>query len=214
MGLCRSVSRRLAVATAVIAVPATALAGCGGTSEVAEPLATTTTLHPADRPLRLPSTTAGGEETEPTADSPDIPATALDVGDWEGQLYDFGVITAVNGSGGVVSLEFNRQQLYADDGSLLSGPDFTEEPIVYGNTDVPYVDDSAQIRRFVLSPTARVIRIADPVPCADGSGPADPVWEEITVDDLYRGAWRDRTEDTLSFDLSGLVSQVRLSTSC
>lgn len=209
-----SVSRRGVVAAAVVAAAATALSGCGGSSDLAEPVTATTTVHPADRPIHLPSTTAGDEVTEPTADSPDLPPTALDVGDYEGQLYDFGVITAVEGSGGVVSIEFNRQQLYADDGTLMSGRDFNEEPIIYGNTDVPYVDDSPEVRRFVLAPTATVLRIADPVPCADGSGPAEPVWEEITVDDLYRGAWQDRTEDTLSFDLSGLVTQVRLSTSC
>lgn len=210
--------RLVASARVVVVVALTAssavVAACGGTSEIATPVATTTTLHPSDRPLRLPSTTAGEDTTEPTADSPDLPPPALDVGDYEGQLYDFGQITDVRGSGGAVHLEFNRQQLYADDGTLVSGSDFNEEPIVYGNTDVPYVDDSPQIRRFVLSPMVRVIRIADPIPCASDENPTDPVWQEITVDDLVQGAWIDRLEDTLSFGQDGLVSQVRLSTAC
>lgn len=208
-----STTARATVLTALV-VSLAALAACGGTSEVATPVPTTTTLHPADRPLRLPSTPAGGETTGPTADSPDLPPPALDVGDYEGQLYDFGQVTGVTGSGGVVRIDFNRQQLYAEDGSLLSGPDFNEEPIVYGNTDVPYVDDSPQIRRFVLSPSVRILRIADPVPCASDEDFSDPVWQEITVDDLVEGAWVDRLEDSLSFDQTGLVSQVRLSTAC
>ena len=200
--------------TAVLVASTAVLTACGSSGEVARRVATTTTLHPADRPLRLPSTTAADEATEPTADSPDIPPPATDVGDYEGQLYDFGAITDVRTEGEVVVVVFNRQQLYAEDGTLLSGRDFNEEPILYGSTDVPYIDDSATTRRFVLSPTVRVLRIADPVPCASDDAPADPIWDELPVEDLLAGAWLDRVMDTLSFDQTGVVSQVRLSTAC
>lgn len=210
--------RLVASARVVVVVALTAssavVAACGGTSEIATPVATTTTLHPSDRPLRLPSTTAGEDTTEPTADSPDLPPPALDVGDYEGQLYDFGQITDVRGSGGAVHLEFNRQQLYADDGTLVSGSDFNEEPIVYGNTDVPYVDDSSKSRTFVLAPDAVVVRLADPLPCFYDEHPTDPVWNPIPVAELLSGSWKDRTQDTLSFRQDGLVSQVRLSAAC
>ena len=115
---------------------------------------------------------------------------------------------------GAAWIEVNRQQLYQEDGSLASGAQLTEEPILYGSTDVPYVDDSPKLRRFVVAPDATVLRIEDPIPCASDDPPGDPVWTDVGVDGLLGGAWRDRTMDSLTFGPDGRVTQVRLSAAC
>jgi len=160
------------------------------------------------------STPTTSPATQPTANVAEPPERAADVGDYEGQLYDFGQITAVQRRAAGVVVVFNRMQLYMDDGSLRSGTDFNEEPIVYGNTDVPYVDESSKSRTFVLAPDAVVVRLADPLPCFYDEHPTDPVWNPIPVAELLSGSWKDRTQDTLSFRQDGLVSQVRLSAAC
>jgi len=135
-------------------------------------------------------------------------------GDFEGQRYDFGAITKLNLADGVYSVTFDRQQLYTDDGSLQSGTDFSEEPILFGNTDVPYINETTRTRRFVLAQDVEVLRIADPVPCASDEVVADPIWEPIEIEALMNGAWKDRLMDTLTFSTDGDVTRIRLSTGC
>ena len=137
-----------------------------------------------------------------------------DIGDFAGERFDFGELKGVQRSGGQVVISFNRQQLYAEDGSLQSGTQFTTEPIVYGNTDVPYVDDSPKVRRFVLAPDARVLVIGRPVPCASDEVVAQPIWNAMSLDDFVRGGWVDDLEDSLTFGPDGHLTQVRLSTAC
>jgi hypothetical protein len=180
------------------------LAGCGdaGDSHADAPTTTGATSTP---------TSAGASSTSPATTSV---GAGRDRGDFEGQRFDFGAIASAREHGGTVSIEFNRQQVYLQDGSLVSGTQLTEEPVIYGSTDVPYVDQSPTLRRFVLAPDARVLRIADPIPCASEEPMADPVWKELTPTDLVAGAWHDRLMDSLSFGRDGLVHQVRLSAAC
>lgn len=216
----------------VVALLGSLLVGCGGDNgeratgrkESKPPTSTTSTTEDdspsGPRATLFPTTSprptiAAGESGEPAGEEADAePPRGGDSGDFEGQLYDFGAITAVRREGGRVAVVFNRMQLYGGENSLLSGTDFVEEPIVYGNTDAPYVDTSPKTRTFYLAPDAMVLRIEDPVPCADEPEIREPTWANLSVADLVGGAWRDRLEDTLSFSPGGLVSQVRLSTAC
>ncbi len=196
--------RSLPLVTAV----ALALAGCGdgGSNGSA----------PSSRPEGSTTTTAPSSSTSGSV-SASVPGggDAADAGDYEGQQFDFGAITGVEeAADGTVWLDLNRQQLYQADGSLAAGPQLTEEPVLYGNTDVPYVDDSPKIRRFRVAPEAEVLRIEDPVPCASDEEVADPIWEPQTTADLVAGSWRDRLLDSLTFDAAGSVVRVRLSTGC
>jgi hypothetical protein len=173
---------------------AVALAGCG--ERTATVVATTTTVAST-------TTTIAGPTT---------------VGDFKGQKFDGGFVRGVTRTGPVVQISFDRYQVYVEqpDGQyvLRSGAELTTEPILFGNTDVPFVNGNPRLRTFTLAPDVTILRIAEPVPCASDDPRADPVWQPITVADLEGGAWKDRQEDSLTFNPSGLVQQLRLSTGC
>jgi len=195
----------------LIAVLIATVSACGDEPDPVDRSTASTNSPPsttsAPTTIAAPTTVApahGSTTTEPSSD----------VGDFEGQRYDFGEIIEVRRDGRLVVVIFNRQQVYTEDGSLHSGADLTSEPVFYGNTDMPYVDESKATRRFVLAEEAKVLRIADPVPCASDENPAEPIWDELSVDDLVAGAWRDRLMDSLSFNADGKVGQIRLSTGC
>ena len=170
----------------------------GGATSTTEARATTTA--PADH-----ATTTTASSGEPAGGA---------VGDYEGQRFDFGAITLAESVDGEVWIQFNRQQLYQDDGSLASGAQLTEEPVLYGSTDVPYVDESPQLRRFVVAPDAAVLQIEAPIPCASDEEPGEPIWTTVGPAELLDGAWRTRQMDSLTFGDDGRVSQVRLSAAC
>lgn len=206
---------RRILTTFLVVVGLAGLAACGDDGEIASSDATTTTSAAATTTSAAPDTSAGDESTTTAPDDQTtVPAEGNDPMDYEGQQYDFGLMTDVVRQDGVVMLRFDRVQLYADDGSLESGADLTTEPIIYGNTDVPYVNDNAKVRTFVLADDPQVLRIADPIPCASDEDPADPNWVSISVDELVGGAWRDRIMAALTFDQRGLVSRLRLSAAC
>lgn len=209
-------SRRLGRAAAlVVAFPVAlvvALPACGDDSKPANRSTASTTSTTSATTTSSASTTVPSAPTSSNAPLTTDPTT--DVGDYEGQRFDFGEITQVRREAGRAVVIFNRQQLYMDDGSPKSGTQFTEEPVIYGNTDVPYLDTSKATRRFVLADDVKILRIEDPVPCASDEIPTDPTWSSISVDDLLSGAWRDRLFDSLTFDSAGRVSQVRLSSGC
>jgi hypothetical protein len=191
--------RTALLALALLLVP---LVGCGDdSSPSAAGDRPTTTTHDSGGTVVLATTTS-------------VPGAATDVGDYEGQRFDFGVITRAESVDGSVWIEFNRQQLYREDGTLMSGTQLTEEPVLYGSTDVPYVDDSPKLRRFVLAPDARVLRIEDPIPCASEPDQPPPVWSTHRPDVLVEGAFRTRAMDSLTFGTDGRITQVRLSSAC
>ncbi len=219
---------RLKKLVVVVVAGAATIAGasCSSDDSVSSRNVTTTstTTVTVDGAPSTASTTAGGPSGGIEPSITDTTATgrtaSTDIGDYDGATFDFGGITGATSAGGVVSIEFDRYQLYSDIADaqgnpvLKSGKDFTEEPIVYGNTDVPYKNDSNKLRRFVLSPTVTLLQIAQPPPCASDENMAAPVWNIITMDQLLGGAWKIGGEDSLTFGTDGLVSQVRLSSAC
>lgn len=216
----RSSWSRSVVAVALVAVGAAVAAGCGSgdtTQGATEKQSTHNTASSGSSGSSVRSTTTDAASTT-TATTAPPPTTAsggaVDAGDYEGQLYDFGEIKAVTRSGAAVSISFDREQIYDDSGNLVSGTQLTQEPVIYGSTDVPYVNDSTKLRRFTLASSVRVLRIDDPVPCASDDPPGTPSWRQLSVDQLVAGAWHDRLMDALTFGPDGLVTQVRLSTAC
>jgi hypothetical protein len=167
----------------------------------------------ADRSVAT-STTRASEGTGTLATTTSVASSPGDVGDYEGQRFDFGAITLAESVDGAVWIEFNRQQLYREDGTLVSGTQLTEEPVLYGSTDVPYVDDSPKLRRFVLAPDAEVLQIEQPIPCASEPDQRPPIWTSHGPDALLTGAWRTRAMDSLTFGVDGRITRVRLSAAC
>lgn len=212
-------------ASAVVAAVATTGASCSSDDSVSSRNVTTSvTVATGIEPAPSTTSTAPGGIVTIEPSLPDTTASgraaSTDIGDYDGATFDFGGITGATSTGGVVSIEFDRYQLYGDaldatgEPVLKSGKDFTEEPIVYGNTDVPYKNDSNKLRRFVLSPDVRLLQIQQPAPCASDEFMAAPIWNTITMDQLLGGAWKVGGEDSLTFGTDGLVSQVRLSSAC
>jgi len=195
-----------------------ALAGCSKDSS--SPPTTSVASKPAVTAKgRRTTTTVASTTSAPTTSAPTTSTPgALSVGDYEGQQFDGGFVKGVTRTGDVVQISFDRYQVYVaqPDGqyALKSGTELTEEPILYGNSDVPYVNDNPKLRTFTLAPDVTILRLADPVPCGADDRPTDPVWQSITVAALEGGAWTDRQEDSLVFNPAGLVRQVRLSSGC
>lgn len=200
----------------VVAVTAGAPIACGD-DDVTTAESTTTAADESAATTTAPASETTAETNETTTapnDETTVPPEGNDPMDYEGQQWDFGLLTDVVNPDGVVMVSFDRVQIYTDDGSLQSGKDLDSEPIIFGNTDVPYVNDNPEIRTFVLADDPQILRIADPIPCASDEYPAEPTWVSISVDELVGGAWRDRVMASLTFDQRGLVSRLRLSAAC
>lgn len=200
----------------VAALAASGLTACGDDDVATTADSTTTTPAASAVTSTAPATETTADDGTTTApdDETTVPPEGNDPMDYEGQQYDFGLITDVVSPDGVVMVSFDRVQIYSDDGALESGKDLTSEPIIYGNTDVPYENANPAIRTFVLADDPQILRIADPIPCASDEYPAEPKWVSITVDELIAGAWEDRVMASLTFDQRGLVSRLRLSAAC
>lgn len=168
-------------------------------------------------------------EAPATADAPATTGAPADDtatagrGDWTDERYDFGTISSVERVDGHVEIVFDRQQLYSEQGDLQSGSQFTEEPILTGNTDAPMVNENDQLRRYVVAPEADLLRVHLPQPCADGTNEdVEVTWDIISEDDLVAGATEVSTPESvdtftqvaLTFDATGLVTRVRLGAGC
>lgn len=178
------------------------------TSVVTVPDTTTTTST---------STTAAATSAPTTAPpvSPAPTANAEDALDWDGVRYDFGRITGLSSNGSQDLLTFDRYQLYGDDGELQSAADFTEEPIVVGNSDLPWVNDNPKERTYVIDPGAEVLTLANSgrLECGGNQGEA-PEWQSNTVDDLFAAGTPDSDQVSLMFSDAGKVTLIRVSESC
>ena len=137
------------------------------------------------------------------------------VRDWDGVRFDIGIVDRIDRTeDGLTLIVFDRVQLETE-GGRKSGKDFTEEPIVVGNTDYPFVNDNRSLRTYVASRNVDVLRIANVrQTCADGSS-APPQWEAVTVDQVVaRSLWKDYPQVSLTFTPDGFVSRLRLSSGC
>ena len=201
------------------------LAGCGNDVDgesATSSTATPTTIVVVTSVVTVPDTpapTTGAQATTTAATvSPTSPSTAQPGGnalDWDGVRYDFGRITGLSSNENEDLLTFDRYQLYGDNGKLQSAPDFTEEPIVVGNSDLPWVNDNTKERTYVIDPDAEVLTLANRgrLECGGNEGEA-PEWQSNTVDDLFAAGTPDSDQVSLMFSDEGKVTLIRVSESC
>jgi hypothetical protein len=211
----RRSSRSLVGAAALLALAAL-LTACGddagvedaGTSGNASTTSTTSatstsTTHPNS------SSTAMTTPTSP-------PTTRAGAGDWEGFHWDYGVIDRIDRTeDGRTLIVFDRGELPGAT-SNQSVDDFTEEPIVYGNTDLGMVNENPKLRTYVADDAVEVLRITNlRDTCADRDNPAKATWGKVTIDDVVDDSlWDQYRQVSLTFDVTGRVLRIRLSSGC
>ena len=160
----------------------------------------------------------GGESASSTsaADGTAPPPAGGAALDWDGVRYDFGRITGLSSNENQDLMTFDRYQLYGDNGELQSAADFTEEPIVVGNSDVPWVNDNPQERTYVIAPDAEVLTLANrgEFECGGNGQSGSPAWQSNTVDDLFAAGTPQSDQVSLMFGDDGRVTLIRISEGC
>jgi hypothetical protein len=139
-----------------------------------------------------------------------------DVRDWDGVRFDIGVLDRIDRTeDGRTLVVFDRMQLEGP-GGRRSGRDLTSEPIVFGNTDAPLVNDTPKLRTYVARPGMEVLRLGNlRQTCTDLPHPAAPQWVPETVDRVVdQSLWKDYRQVSLTFSPDGQVSRLRLSSGC
>jgi hypothetical protein len=113
-------------------------------------------------------------------------------------------------------IEFDRYGLVADAGPIESA-DLTSEPIIYGNTDVPYVNQNPATRRFALAEGAELLVLSNEREAGncdfEDRPDIDPIWSALSLAELET-LDMGPTQTSLTFDDNGLVTRVRVSYGC
>ena len=203
------------------------LVGCG--NDVTDQSASSTTATPTTivvvvtsvvtvpdtrAPTTVRATTTAA--TSPSASPPPTAPPEASALDWDGVRYDFGRITGLSSNDNQDLMTFDRYQLYGDNGKLQSAADFTEEPIVVGNSDVPWVNDNPQERTYVIAPDAEVLTLANrgEFECGGNGQSGSPAWQSNTVDDLFAAGTPQSDQVSLMFGDDGRVTLIRISEGC
>ena len=158
-----------------------------------------------------PATTTTSPRATSTASSADEPVT-----NWDGVRFDLGVVAGIDRTeGGRTLVRFDRVQLHEGTEPTDAG-DFTEEPIVVGNTDAPFLNENSRLRTYEAAADVEVLRVANlRRTCSDLEDREEPRWERVTVDDAVRQAlWEEFRQVSLTFDPSGRVTRIRFAASC
>jgi hypothetical protein len=173
------------------------------TTVVVDPTTTGAPGTPSSQAGTVPPT-AGGARPGPAA-----------VRDWDGTRFDVGVVNRIDRTeDGKTLIVFDRMQLDQGQGPK-SGKDLTSEPIVYGNTDMPLVNDTTKLRTYVAGPGMEVLRLGNVRETCDPRPPRPPRWEPVSVDQVVdQSLWRAYTQVSLTFSADGYVSRLRLSSGC
>lgn len=188
-----------------------ALAACTD-GDGAGPSTSTSTSAPTSSTSDGVGTGAGGAGEEGPATS----APVAGAEDWDGVRHDIGIVDRIDRlEDGRTIVVFDRVQLITEDGEKEAA-ELDEEPIVYGNTDVAFVNENRRLRRYVAAPDVEVLLLANlRETCSDRQDPSAPRWERVTVDAAVdRSLWRDFQQVALTFDGAGRVTRVRFSSSC
>ena len=195
----------------VAAVALLAASACGGDDSQPEVSTTTSTTLSATSSVPV----SVGQTTSTVGGRTSATSPTRNVRDWDGVRFDIGIVDRIDRTeDGLTLIVFDRVQLETE-GGRKSGKDFTEEPIVVGNTDYPFVNDNKSLRTYVAQRNVDVLRIANVrQTCADGSS-APPQWEAVTVDQVVaRSLWKEYPQVSLTFSPEGFVSRLRLSSGC
>lgn len=143
-------------------------------------------------------------------------SVAKDVRDWDGVRFDVGILHRIDRTeDGLTLIVFDRVQLETVSGRK-EGKDFTTEPIVVGNTDNPFVNESKRLRTYVAAPDMEVLVIANLGQTCDLEGnDAEPRWEQTSVDRTVGDRlWERHGQVSLTFTPDGHVLRLRLASGC
>jgi len=161
--------------------------------------------------------------------------------DWDGGRWDVGNVVAFKRDSRGVIVVLDRYQMWQYDQywisettgppTLNAGKTLIRHPLVIGNTDTPFVNESSKLHSYRLADNAEVVRVAnlDDI-CARFSGDADyqepdPAFTHLDVDQLVAasvgtddlngsGAKYDGRQDALTFGDAGRVVRVVFSGGC
>lgn len=188
--------------------------GCARSVVQPEAFDTTTTVHTSSSTTTSTTTAAPGAPGAPAAPG----AGTTDVLDWDGVKYDYGQIVSASTTGAHgPMIEFDRWQVYLDGSGPIDAKSMTSEPIVAGNHDMPGVNTNPTIRRYRVAPDARLLLLANVEEiCDDMSGTVPPEWTPFTMADLDSRAVPgiEQPQTALTFDSTGQVTRIRVSSSC
>jgi hypothetical protein len=172
---------------------------------------------------------AAGQPTParaPPAAMTTSPTPALD---WDGTHWDAGNVVGITREGGERVVIFDRYGLYGDGDGLKEAKQLTREPLVYANSDYPYVNQNPKLRRYVLAQDAQVLeitntheicraRFAQPPQKAEA-----PRFVPVDVAKLMAASKRGdvaapglsaRGQDALTFDAAGRITRLVFSGGC
>lgn len=172
---------------------------------------TTTTVHTSSSTTTSTTTAAPGGPAAPGAGP-------VDVLDWDGVKYDYGQIVGASTTGAHgPMIEFDRWQVYLGGGEPVDATSMTSEPIVAGNHDMPGVNTNPRIRRYRVAPDVQLLLLANVEQiCDDMSGTVPPEWTPFMMADLDSRAVPgiEQPQTALTFDATGQVTRIRVSSSC
>jgi|GEM_PF-4922626 len=149
--------------------------------------------------------------------------------DWDGTHWDAGNVVGVTQEGGEWVVTFDRYGLYGDGDGLKEAKQLTREPLVYANSDYPYVNQNPKLRRYLLAPNAQVLEIANTHEICRARFAQPPQKPEaprfVPVDvaklvatskrgDLAAPGLTARGQDALTFDGSGRITRMVFSGGC
>jgi hypothetical protein len=204
---------RLRRRLAVVLVVALAGAGCARDTASSDTLAPLPVPEVVETTAPPPPTTVPATIATTTTTLPEQP-----VGDWDGALFDIGEIRSDGESDGFRTIRFDRFSYQDPDVGLVDAAGLRAEPLPAWWQESPFENNRDDVRRFVLSPTVELLRLAEDdedVACADPPPPTPPEarWEGVDISFLGTRAAR-RSVAILTYAPSGPVIRIRFTRGC
>ena len=230
----RTTSLRAAAASAAVLAVLTLATSCGNDLEAAitstsapkttvEQVTTTeqpTTTEPSSTSTsttRKPTTSSTSTTVETTTTPAPTTTAPRSPRDWDGIKWDFGQIMSVT-AGPDATIAFDRFTL-SDENGDISADAYESEPVIFGNTDVPYLNQNTETRDYTLAEGVEILYLANSFLAGgcemDGSDVPAPGWSPMTLEELANAdAVVLGTQTSLTFSDAGFVERIRLSYSC
>jgi hypothetical protein len=161
--------------------------------------------------------------------------------DWDGGRWDVGNVVSFKRDGQGVIVVLDRYHMWQYDQywisettgppTLNAGKTLIRHPLIFGNTDTPFVNESSRLYSYRLADNAEVVWVSNVDDIChsyfdgvDGVEP-DPVFDNLDVDDLVAasvgaddlngsGAKYDGRQDALTFNDAGRVVRLVFSGGC
>ena len=230
----RTTSLQAAAASAAVLAALTLATSCGNDLEAAitstsapkttaEQVTTTeqpTTTEPSSTSTsttRKPTTSSTSTTVETTTTPAPTTTAPRSPRDWDGIKWDFGQIMSVT-AGPDATIAFDRFTL-SDENGDISADAYESEPVIFGNTDVPYLNQNTETRDYTLAEGVEILYLANSFLAGgcemDGSDVPAPDWSPMTLEELANAdAVVLGTQTSLTFSDAGFVERIRLSYSC